>query len=161
MAVNKYLPHLLVLPEDEANKDIADGFLLNHNINQRNIQVLNVAGGCEKVKEKFKREKFYEMDKYQHRRVLLLVDFDNDVSRITEIKAEIPHGLQDRIFVLGVLSEPEKLKGLNGLHSFEKIGKLLAEHCVDEDYSLWADRLLQHNQPELQRLISDVRPFVI
>jgi len=32
MSINKYEPHLLVLPEDDANRKIANGFILHcHN----------------------------------------------------------------------------------------------------------------------------------
>lgn len=40
MSTNKYSNHLLVLPEDEANQEIANGFVLHPQVNQRLIQVL-------------------------------------------------------------------------------------------------------------------------
>lgn len=49
MSINAYKPHLLVLPEDDANRQIADGFVLDSNCNYRAIQVLRVAGGWLKV----------------------------------------------------------------------------------------------------------------
>lgn len=45
MSVNRHLPHVLVLPEDDANRQIANGFLLHHAIGNRKIQVLEEAGG--------------------------------------------------------------------------------------------------------------------
>lgn len=45
MSVNNYKPHLLVLPEDEANRQLANGFLQDFSLNLRCIQVLPIAGG--------------------------------------------------------------------------------------------------------------------
>ena len=44
MSVNVYKPHVLVLPEDDANREIANGFLLAPSLKLRNIQVLPCAG---------------------------------------------------------------------------------------------------------------------
>ena len=49
MSVNVYKPHVLVLPEDDANREIANGFLLAPSLKLRNIQVLPCAGGWGKV----------------------------------------------------------------------------------------------------------------
>lgn len=54
MRINKYKPHILVLPEDDANRQIANGFLLEKTLNQSAIQVLPPAGGWKKVVEEFK-----------------------------------------------------------------------------------------------------------
>jgi len=51
--MNKYLPHLFVLPEDDANRQIANGFILSLNLDTRKIQVLNEAGGWKKVLHNF------------------------------------------------------------------------------------------------------------
>ena len=48
MSVNKYLPHLLILPEDDANRELANGFVLNHAVNSRAVQILPPAGGWKK-----------------------------------------------------------------------------------------------------------------
>lgn len=51
--MNKYKPHVLVLPEDDANRQIANGFLLNSNLNRNAIQILPIAGGWLKVVDTF------------------------------------------------------------------------------------------------------------
>jgi hypothetical protein len=48
MSVNKYEDHVLVLPEDDANRQIANGFILNSNVKERAIQVLPIADGWDK-----------------------------------------------------------------------------------------------------------------
>lgn len=45
MSVNVYQQHVLVLPEDDANRQIVNGFLLEPSLNERVIQVLPIAGG--------------------------------------------------------------------------------------------------------------------
>lgn len=45
MSINKYKAHLLVLPEDDANRQMANGFILDPNLNERVIQVLPPVGG--------------------------------------------------------------------------------------------------------------------
>jgi hypothetical protein len=44
MSVNKYLPHVLVLPEDDSTRQIANGFLLDATVIIRNIQILLGSG---------------------------------------------------------------------------------------------------------------------
>jgi len=58
----------------------------------------------------FKDIHVLEMRKYPERRIVLIIDFDNDLGRLESIKCQIPEELIDRVFVLGVLSEPEELK---------------------------------------------------
>ena len=36
----------------------------------------------------------------------------------------------------------------------------LANACVDGATGLWAHPMLQHNQPEIERLIRNVKPFL-
>ena len=43
MSVNRHKPHLLVLPEDDANRQLARGFELE--LSTRQFQVLQPAGG--------------------------------------------------------------------------------------------------------------------
>jgi len=45
MSVNRHSPHVYVLPEDDANRQIANGFLLDPSIVDYRIRVLEEAGG--------------------------------------------------------------------------------------------------------------------
>jgi hypothetical protein len=158
MSVNNYRPHVLVLPEDRANADIANGFLLNPSLDERSIQVLPYARGWLTVIEKFKGIA-PTMRQYLDRRVVLLIDFDGDADRLNYVMGEIPDDLRNRVFVLGVLSEPEKLKSSLG-KNFEGIGETLAMNCSDNIDELWLHELLKHNQSEVARLTSYVKPFL-
>lgn len=130
MSVNKYLPHILVLPEDDANRGLANGFLLDDSIaiRRRRIQVLEEAGGWAEVLERFKSDHVIEMDRNPHRFMVLLIDFDGREDRLDIAKAAIPERLTDRVLVLGALTEPEDLRRAN-LGSYETIGKTLADEC--------------------------------
>lgn len=81
MSINKYSPHVLVLPEDQANADIANGFLLHPKLNVMSIKVLPPAGGWSAVTEKFKKSYMSGMRQYPARIIILLIDFDNDKTR--------------------------------------------------------------------------------
>ncbi len=162
MSANKYKSHILVAPEDDANRQIANGFILGPNLKVRAIQVLSVAGGKEKVLDVLKSEHAPEMRKYPKRRLLLHIDFDDryqaTFGRVKQAIAEA--GLDGRIFVLGTLSEPERLKTAVGMKSYEAIGQTLAQECVDNTRGLWSHDLLKHNEPELVRMIELVKPFL-
>ncbi len=74
---------------------------------------------------------------------------------------KIPDDIKDRVFVLGVLSEPEELKKANNIpNSFEAIGKALAKDCFDGTDHAWGHDLLKHNKDELSRMEKSVKPFL-
>jgi hypothetical protein len=158
MSVNKFVPHLLVIPEDDANRQIANGFLLEASVKTARVQVLEEVGGWHHVIDSFLLNHCVEMQRYEQRHVLLILDFDNDATRLAAIKAQIPPEVTDRVFVLGSLSEPEPLK--EDLGSFETIGLLLARDCLNNTNEGWGHRLLAHNAPEVQRLRAQVRTFL-
>jgi hypothetical protein len=101
------------------------------------------------------------MKRFPDRRLVLLLDFDQDEGRRGKVFAEIPDDLKNRVFVLGVWSEPEDLR--RNLHiSLEAIGQELAEACLANEFlkSRWNHPLLSHNADELNRLRQSVRPIL-
>lgn len=159
MSLNRYKSHVFVLPEDDANRQIANSFILHPNINERVIQVLPPAGGWGKVLSRFTEVHVSEMQQYSEERLILLIDFDLRKDRLTYVKNKIPASLQERVFVVGVLSDPEMLKSDLG-KSFEGIGEVLANNCADNTNELWKHELLKHNKIELDRIISSIKPFL-
>jgi hypothetical protein len=159
MSVNRYRPHVLVLPEDDANRQIANGFILHPNLNARAIQVLPPSGGWKKVLEEFAKVHVPEMQNVRDRRMVLLMDFDRDEERLVYIQNPIPEALKNRVFVLGVLPEPERLKSDTQM-TFEEIGEALANDCSENTNELWGYELLDRNRGELNRLIVSVKPFL-
>jgi len=160
VSTNNYKPHIHVLPEDDANRQIANGFLLNPDINGRVIQILPPVGGWSKVIEEFKSVHALEMRKYSERRIVLMIDFDNQADRLNCVKSEIPKELSDRVFILGVLSDPEKLNANLNRKGLENIGTFLSKDCSDNTRKTWGHNLLKHNQTELDRMVSSVKPFL-
>jgi hypothetical protein len=156
MSVNHYLPHVLVLPEDDANRQIANGFLLD--LFSRQIQVLDVAGGWIRVLDSFAGDHIGAMDRFKVRFMILLIDFDSKESRLEGVKAKIPTHLTERVFVLGALTEPEDLK--KDLGPFETLGLALAKDCREGTNETWSHPLLRHNAPEVLRLREQVRPIL-
>jgi hypothetical protein len=157
MGVNKDRPHVFVLPEDDANRQIANGFHLQI-MQVRQMQVLRPAGGWTRVLSLFESEHVAAMDRCPKRFMVLLIDFDEDETRLTKAKATIPAHLADRVFVLGAWSEPERLK--SDLGNFEMIGSKVADDCRSDTDLTLRHKLLRHNAPELGRLRQQVLPIL-
>jgi len=100
MSVNKNRPHIFVLPEDDANRQIVNGFLLE--FQTRQIQPLEEAGGCRKVLQSFASDHIVGMEKHPNRLIILLLDFDGKGNRFDTAIAHVPEHLRDRVFILGV-----------------------------------------------------------
>jgi hypothetical protein len=160
MSANKDQPHVLVLPEDDANRQLANGFLLEipYQLTRR-IQVLEVAGGWAKVLESFRSDHISGMDSCPNRFMVLLIDFDDREDRLRRAKAVIPDHLTDRVFVLGVKTKPEDLRRAEGV-PYETIGRALAKDCREETDATWGHDLLKHNAAEIDRLRQRVRPIL-
>jgi len=162
---NLYKPHLLVLPEDEADQQLANGIKLSLNINNRALIIDKPAKGWLNVVKKYTDQVIPEMRKYPSRIVVLLIDFDcktkgdSPKNRFNQVRKSIPEDLKNRTFVLGTLSEPEDLK-TEFKQGLEKIGESLAEECPDNRNQLWDNKRLKHNIPELERLLESVKPFL-
>jgi hypothetical protein len=159
MSPNKDKPHVLVLPEDDANRQLANGFHLEVPFTQqRQMQVLPVAGGWHRVLDLFQSTHAPEMDRHPHRFVVLLIDFDNQQGqRMQQARQRIPGHLIDRVFVLGASDEPEDLTTLG---SFEEVGSRLARECRDGAEATWGNDVLRHNANELARLRHQLLPIL-
>jgi hypothetical protein len=159
MSPNRFLPHVLVLPEDDANRELVVGFLLDTSLSRNAIDFLEVARGWVKVLDRFESYEVPGMRKYPKRFMVLLLDFDNDTGRLALAKRRIPQDLADRVFVLGSLSNPESLCRA-GLGKPEEIGLALAKDCREGTNAVWGHALLRHNAGEVERLREHVRPIL-
>jgi hypothetical protein len=83
MSVNKNRPHIFVLPEDDANRQLANGFFLDHSLwnrrrrfqvlaldhslwnRRRRFQVLAEAGGWRRVLECFQSDHIQEWNVFR------------------------------------------------------------------------------------------------
>jgi len=157
---NKFKPHLYILLEDDANRQITNGFLKNPNINDFQVQVLPIAKGGGKVVEQFENNHIREMRRFSHRIMILLLDIDNNDKKVDDVKNKIPPDLESRVFVLGVWSEPENLNTDLRHKGYEYIGTTLAKDCDNNTDELWGHELLKHNKPELERMGSVIKAIL-
>lgn len=160
MSVNLYKSHVMVLPEDDANRQLANGFMQDPALNVRAIQVLPIAGGWAKVRDELVRSQVPQLRKYPERHLVLLIDFDEQVAdRGQAFQHAVPVDLRDRVYLLGTRDEPEPLRKDCGV-SLEKVGEKLASACAGDETGLWGHAMLAHNQSELERLKQNVKPFL-
>ena len=152
MSVNKERPHLLVIPEDDANRQMIEGFRNHLSIDPRKVHVEKVAGGWIKALETFRDSHLTAMRKYEGRHVLILIDSDEVANRLAKAREEyVPGELADRVFIMGSFKDPEKLAVALRL-SKEAAGGALAESCVSGSAAPWEHELLSHNLGELGRM---------
>ena len=160
MSCNAELPHVLVIPEDDANRQVANGFHLGLDPERsRKLQVLPPVGGWQKVVKTFRRDHVADMSRFPNRMVVLLFDFDGNGERLIDVQKEVPAGLADRVFILGAFGEPEDLKRAK-LGTYEEIGRTMAQECREDTDAIWNHEQLRHNQAELRRLRERARTIL-
>ncbi|MGK7928866.1 MAG: hypothetical protein AB4290_27125 [Spirulina sp.] len=157
--MNRYKPHIIVLPEDRADEEIANGFIEAQNVNYDLVKIERPVGGWQKVLDKFTEIHVSDMRKFPEAIIVLLIDFDGRDDRLSDVEKEIPEDIKDRVFVLGVKYNPEILKKDMNKKNYE-IGEALARDCSNNTNEIWGHDHLKHNQPELDRIISSVKPFL-
>ena len=158
--MNREVPHLLVLPEDHANAQLVNGFILHPIVDHRRIKVMKEAGGWREVIHQFETIFIRDLQMYPDAFLVLLFDLDEKENRLEETFKKIPSELKDRVFVLGAWNEPEDLKKEFRISSFEKIGEALAGDCQGEMASRWDHKVLKHNSDEVKRLHQIVTKFL-
>jgi len=158
--LNRHLPHLAILPEDEDDAELANGFVLNEEV--RRVHVLPYSGGWHKVRDEFEERHIKTMERLPERRMILLIDFDRQTDRLAYMKEAIPAHLETRVFVLGCWNEPKDLKqAFAGRGSLEDIGSALGRECIERNRDMWEHPLLAHNAEELRRLSDSMRDYLI
>src|SRR5262249_1591469 len=124
MSKSRYKRQVWVLPEDDANRQIAQGFTLEASVKERSIHILPVPGGWAAIRDSFRHEYNNELLKYSLCTMVLLVDFDEQgTRRLEEVLSGVDAALKNRVFVLGARDEPEKLKTVLRM-TYEQIGKV-------------------------------------
>lgn len=157
MSVNKEKPHVSIIPEDRANNQIINGFCQNVNLQLTKVEIQPLAGGWEYAVERFENNEITKMRIYPNRYLVLVIDFDNKDDRENYVKGKIPEDLKDRVFILGSLDRPEKIKNVG---TREEIGEGLAQDCYGKTDNFWKHEQLKHNQDELKRMHSIVNSII-
>ena len=160
MSVNKFKDHILIVPEDDANRQLANGFVLHPSVRLQSVDIHPAVGGWSRVHSELGKTYADGLRKYPNRHLILLIDFDEQVMRrSTYFREAIPDDVSARVYILGTRSEPEPLRKNIG-KSLEMIGTELAGACADSNLGLWTHEFLRHNDAELTRLIAYIKPFL-
>jgi hypothetical protein len=92
--------------------------------------------------------------------MVLVFDLDgNHPKRFEEAQERVPEDLRERVFILGILTYPERLRVALS-KSYKMIGQDLAEDCRERAEKTWTAELLRHNLPEVKRLQQSVRTIL-
>lgn len=156
--MNKYQFHLVIVPEDDANRQLALGLASHPRVHPRQIDLRPPAGGWSVVRDALQQKWVAYLRSYPNGYALFLVDFDDihDL-RFRKFRDVIPDDVADRVFILGVSSEPERLRAAFGA-SLELIGMRLVEACGDPPGADWSHDLVAVNGPEKERFRVQVCP---
>jgi hypothetical protein len=158
--MNKYPPHVHVIPEDERDREIAVGFTLHDQLDPRRIRVTRPAGGWSHVIKIFQDQYISVLRTNPQDHVVMLIDFDGQYhKRRVDFDTTIPDDLKQRVFVIGPVQTPELLRKELG-KSFEQIGTSLADDCYAGTEITWGHDQLRHNDPDRQRLVTIVKPIL-
>lgn len=158
--MNKKQPHVYALPEDDADRQIADGFCLHPGVDTRRIQVMPPVGGWEYVLHKFVDEYISILRRHPDAYVVMIIDFDGRTDeRRAQFDQSIPTDLKTRVFVLGSKDNPETLRR-ELKRGLEAIGILLAQDCDQGTMQVWNHPQLAHNDADRQRLDQTVKSFL-
>lgn len=155
--MNRHAPHVLIVAEDDANRQMAVGFEGHPAVKYQWLKVQKAGRGWQNVLKTFQIELVPYLQKYLLAHVILLIDYDNVyAARRAQFDAATPIALKDRVFVLGAESSPEYLHNALGM-KFREIGNALAGDCADGTMNLWHHPQLIHNEPDRLRLLTKVR----
>ncbi len=159
MMVNRYRPHVWLIPEDDADRQLAVGFLNHEAVADAVVGVRAPAGGWHEVLDVFESEYLPQLRRYQGAHVVMLIDFDGDESRRAHFEGRIADDVKPRVFVVGSKDDPETLRRELGM-SLEKIGRELAQDCLADELRLWLHPHLVHNGAELRRMTRVIKPIL-
>lgn len=159
MSINIYREHVIVVPEDEADRQLANGFEQHHSVRHRTIQIMPIAGGWPALFDLFRKEYASYVRKYPKAHIVLIVDFDDDIeSRLRQydrVLSEFPDRAvwENRVYLLGATKDPEQLSSHLKLTKTQ-IGLQLAEECERGEFDLWNHELLAHNCDTRQPMVA-------
>ncbi|OJW24712.1 MAG: hypothetical protein BGO49_06660 [Planctomycetales bacterium 71-10] len=156
---NRHKPHVIVVPEDDANRQLADGFVRHDAVVSGSIQVVPPAGGWTAVLASLQNQYVARLRKYPKGHVVLLIDFDRQADRRALFDHEIPDPLKGQVFVIGSWDEPEEVRRTTG-RTLDGIGFQLADECFRGGSALWDSQHFGHNAEERARLSSAVDSFL-
>jgi phosphoribosylformimino-5-aminoimidazole carboxamide ribonucleotide (ProFAR) isomerase len=162
MSVNKYKPHIILVPEDKATHRIATSFTTEMIATDPRWHVIEYQDGWPNVFAYLKQQVPTQQAK-SHRIVIAIIDFDGQAEqRRADLFGQIPESLHERVFLFGCRDEAEDLRRVHS-KSLSEIGILMNKACLQGDFTHWENEQLAVNGHELIRLRDylETRQFVI
>src|SRR5437763_1041855 len=136
MSVNKFKPHVFLIPEDDADRQLAIGFLDHYAVADRVVDMRDPAGGWSKVLDVFEVEYLKLLRSSENAHLVMLIDFDEKIEvRRAHVEQRIPVEVRSRVFFVGSKGTPETLRRELGM-SPDRIGRALAEDCLKKELEL-------------------------
>jgi hypothetical protein len=157
MSVNRFREHVIVVPEDDADRQLALGFVLHAAVNRTHIRLDGIADGWPNLLRRLREEYIGHLRRFPGGHVVLLMDFDDRIEErrraLENLVAEFDDRGQweGRVYLLGAAKDPEQLVREFGTHE-TRIGERLADECFREKFEWWDDELLAHNRETRERL---------
>lgn len=146
---NKYRWHIVVIPEDDATRQLGNGLINTFPDIAKFIKVLPVTRGWKRAVECVES---LNLKNFSQRRVLLIIDFDKNKDRLEAIKAKEDFSeFKDKIFIIGCFNEAEDLKRLVGRTNLEQVGQILGSDC-----EYWNNPLLLNCRDDACRLKEEI-----
>lgn len=145
MSVNRYSAHMAIVPEDDAYRQIVNGFIRGFPDDvQRRLQPYPPAGGWAKALARIDPQ---ELSKFPGRLLVILIDFDSDIEergrKIEEARARAG-AAGDRVFVIGANPEAEDLA--REMHmTLARCGRQCADDCGVRRHGLLRLQAFRHN----------------
>ncbi len=164
---NKYADELLVIAEDYATMQIAQGFAESQGVDVRRVRVLPCRSGWQDVAVGMRNVR---LDLYLKRHCLAVVDFDGcgEQRRRTFRQLLEENGVAlERAYVMGPASNAEKMRRTlmergYAVRHLSDVGRSLARACFQsQPFELLRSEELAHNAGELQRLCAAVKSFAM
>lgn len=169
MSINRQQEHVIFFGEDEATRDLAQGFVESAKINELRCDVWHTFGtGWQSTVEAIE---LVNMVRYPLTRLVLVIDLDRKgVHHIDKIKREIAESpFKDRVYVIGGAKDVQALQrafvaaNSIGKMSEQDTGRKIADECFKDESCIegvWANPELVGNVAELVRLCRDAKDII-
>lgn len=169
MSINRQRKHVIFFGEDEATRNLAQGFCESEKINDLKCEVWSTYGtGWQSTIDAIETVR---MSRYPQTHLVLVIDLDRrGEDRIAALKREIANcPCKDRVYIIGCTKDVQALQ--RSFTPVNSIGKLSAQETgrtiadrSSKDVScmegVWGDSSLVHNKDELERLCRNLKDVI-
>lgn len=159
--MNRNCDGIIVIAEDQRLRAVAVGFFSNNLDMSQNIYIDKYQKGWPKVKDRIPKCNA-TLKQYPKLRIVLIIDFDGKKNRYDYFMKDVDQDVKDRLFILGPLHNVEQLKKCCNAPTFEQLGHLLREDCLNKDsaFNIWNCPELSDFKEEIKRICENVKDFL-